>query len=74
MRGDIPSLPQYAFAAWCSVKPLGQLYLLPTYSSCIVNNKLHVTMEHRSKMVKGKVVTTELYLNVFNFLYIFGLA
>jgi hypothetical protein len=26
MRGAIPSLPQYAFMAWCSVKAQGQLY------------------------------------------------
>jgi hypothetical protein len=28
MNGAIPPLPQYAFMAWCSVKALGQLYLL----------------------------------------------
>jgi hypothetical protein len=27
MRGAIPSLPQYAFMAWCSVKAQGQLFL-----------------------------------------------
>jgi hypothetical protein len=27
MRGDIPSVPQYAFIARCSVKTQGQLYL-----------------------------------------------
>jgi hypothetical protein len=27
MRGAIPSLPQYAFMAWCSVKAQGQLYI-----------------------------------------------
>jgi hypothetical protein len=27
MRGDIPSLPQYTFMAWCSVKAQGKLYL-----------------------------------------------
>jgi hypothetical protein len=29
MSRAIPSLPQYAFMAWCSVKAQGQLYLLP---------------------------------------------
>jgi nitroimidazol reductase NimA-like FMN-containing flavoprotein (pyridoxamine 5'-phosphate oxidase superfamily) len=28
MSVAIPSLPQYAFMAWCSVKAQGQLYLL----------------------------------------------
>jgi len=28
MIGAIPSLPQYASMAWCSVKAQGQLYLL----------------------------------------------
>jgi hypothetical protein len=28
MSGTIPSLPQYAFMAWCLVKAQGQLYLL----------------------------------------------
>jgi hypothetical protein len=27
IRGAIPSLPQYAFMAWCSVKAQGKLYL-----------------------------------------------
>jgi hypothetical protein len=27
MSGAIPSLPQYAFMAWCSVKAQGQLYI-----------------------------------------------
>jgi len=27
MPGGIPSLPQYAIMAWCSVKAEGQLYL-----------------------------------------------
>jgi hypothetical protein len=27
MLGALPPLPQYAFLAWCSVKPQGQLYL-----------------------------------------------
>jgi hypothetical protein len=27
MSGAIPSLPQYALMAWCSVKAQGQLYL-----------------------------------------------
>jgi len=29
MRGAIPTLLQYAFAAWCSVEAQGQLYLSP---------------------------------------------
>jgi hypothetical protein len=29
MSGAIPTLHQYAFMAWCSVKVQGQLYLLP---------------------------------------------
>jgi hypothetical protein len=32
MSGVIPSLPQYAFMAWCSVKVQGQLYLLHVYT------------------------------------------
>jgi hypothetical protein len=28
MSGAIPTLPQYAFMAWCSVKAQGQLYLI----------------------------------------------
>jgi len=27
MRGAIPSLPQYTFMTWCSVKAQGQLYI-----------------------------------------------
>jgi hypothetical protein len=29
MSGAIPTLPPYAFMAWCLVKAQGQLYLLP---------------------------------------------
>jgi hypothetical protein len=29
MSGAVPSLPQYALMAWCSVKAQEQLYLLP---------------------------------------------
>jgi hypothetical protein len=55
MRGAIPSLPQYAFMAWCSVKAQGHLYLyiytlkLQGYSSprcgVEVNGQLHATMD-----------------------------
>jgi len=31
MSGAIPSLPQYAFMAWCSVKSTVQLYLFYYY-------------------------------------------
>jgi hypothetical protein len=34
MSGALPSLPQYAFMAWCSVKAQGQLYLYLT--SCVI--------------------------------------
>jgi hypothetical protein len=27
MSGTVPSLPQYAFMVWCSVKEEGKLYL-----------------------------------------------
>jgi hypothetical protein len=39
MRGAIPSLPQYAFMAWCSVKNAAQgyLYLLPLPVSTVSN-------------------------------------
>jgi len=37
MRGAIPSLSQYAFMAWCSVKAYGPyLYLLPGSNTVIV--------------------------------------
>jgi len=29
MRGDVPSLPQYAFMAWCSVKDRDNFTFLP---------------------------------------------
>jgi len=33
MSGTIPSFPQYAFMAWCSVKAQGQLYIYLYLSS-----------------------------------------
>jgi len=55
MRGTTPSLPQYAFVVWCSVKAQGQLYLLRftnsqyrtrrlSFSSQCVDLILHVTV------------------------------
>jgi hypothetical protein len=38
MRGAIPSLSQYTFMAWCWVKAQWQLYHLPLYAPCILQN------------------------------------
>jgi len=39
MSGAIPSLPQYVFMAWCSVKAQGQLYLtLPQLRATLHNH------------------------------------
>jgi len=37
MSGALPSLPRYAFMAWCSVKAQGQLYLYLTKVTQEVN-------------------------------------
>jgi len=49
MRGDIPTLPRYAFMAWCSVKAQGQIYLYLTSKS-----RLHGSyhLSERQKILK----------------------
>jgi hypothetical protein len=37
MRGAMPSLPQYALIAWCSVEAQGQLYLYESSKANCVN-------------------------------------
>jgi hypothetical protein len=48
MSGDKPTLPQYAFMAWCAVKAQGQLYLYllwPTSYNQETGRKETVTLQ-----------------------------